>query len=123
MKKIFAGAILGLFLVLSFGYSGFSQSSQLDQDTQNIVQAVSKGVPAGDKDFKVYTSNMARSGDFAYIGVTDGDFGGTYLLKKVSGEWTIIASDGGVFDDTSMIELGVPPVHAKEMWRQWVAVN
>lgn len=62
--------------------------------------------------------DICISGNYATVGVSDENTGGERILKKERGSWKVIASDGGGYDETNLINIGVPSAIAKKLLQQ-----
>lgn len=94
-------------------FSGNSPSAVVDQ-----FLATDRPDEFTDEDVSVLLLSVA--GDYAYASYLWGEGGGFLVLQRdESGEWSILAADGGAPDGgQTFVEYGVPLADAQALWAQ-----
>ncbi|MBW4490653.1 MAG: hypothetical protein KME12_23005 [Trichocoleus desertorum ATA4-8-CV12] len=65
----------------------------------------------------VSVRRYAVEGNYALLEWTSGEMGGMALLLKASTQWTLIDQGGGAMDTNTLIQAGVPPAQARQLYQ------
>lgn len=93
-------------------------STQQAQQKPSVIQAFEADFYRrnGSKKPVLVRKSVIR-GNYALLEWTFGEMGGMALLSKASNQWTVIEQGGGAMDVNTLIQAGVQPSQAQQLYQ------
>ncbi|MBW4636212.1 MAG: hypothetical protein KME30_31335 [Iphinoe sp. HA4291-MV1] len=100
------------------------QATNEANDISIIRKVVAANATKYTPEWKYYTiDNICIAGAFATADIYDQNTGGERVLKKEAGNWKIISSTGGGYDENNLIHIGIPSDTAKKLLQKQNCIN